>query len=230
MKPTRNPFSTIAVRPGAIPYLEDEGFVDDVIRRWRCVGWIGQLVGPHGVGKTSLTMAIEAKVVNRFENVKRIIIRTDKKFGPFASCNVVVKCLRVNPGFDELDAGGTARSNRIGKELWIVDGFERLNWLNRWLMVRFCKNRQNGLLITTHRKLTAIPLVTTLAPSLATFHDIVHHLLVENQNVGGLSNQFDAEMVKRAFETARGNLRDALMILYDNFDDLQRLQKLKAVG
>lgn len=141
-----------------------------------------------------------------------------------------MECLRNQLGYLEVESVGSERSRLDGNELCIVDGLERLNWLNRWLLVRFCKNQKFGLLVTSHRRLAGIPVVATLTPSLATFCDVVNHLLAEYQNGDGVSNPLDAATITRAFEFADGNLRNALMILYDDFHKLQLRRKLTMVG
>ncbi len=50
-----NPFSTCRTRPGAIPYVFPPGqSAAALIERMRESGWRGQIVGPHGSGKSAL--------------------------------------------------------------------------------------------------------------------------------------------------------------------------------
>src|SRR5262249_23632578 len=54
-----NPFATRRVRPGAIPFLFPTGeSVGQLLDRLRAAGWWGQVVGPHGSGKSTLVAAL----------------------------------------------------------------------------------------------------------------------------------------------------------------------------
>jgi hypothetical protein len=50
-----NPFATCWTRPGALPWCGDTSVVVDRLRRAR---WRGQVVGPHGSGKSTLMHAL----------------------------------------------------------------------------------------------------------------------------------------------------------------------------
>lgn len=56
--PPINPFSTTFIRPGAIPFLfPNDQTIQDVVRQLAATDWWGQIIGPHGTGKSTLTAA-----------------------------------------------------------------------------------------------------------------------------------------------------------------------------
>lgn len=225
----RNPFSTTAIRPGEIPFLADDAFVADVVRLWEQSGQSGQIIGPHGVGKTTLAIAIEEKVSNRFSCTRRIIVRTGRRCGFCPFWDVDLQRFANQRTHTSGNASSTKRLHSQVRELWIINGMERLNWLQRLLVIGFCKLQKNGLLVTSHRKLAGLKIIGQLTPSLAMFQRIVRHLLTEHQDNGNGRHSLTDETIKQAFSTANGNMRDALMILYDAFDDQvrQKTEKTK---
>jgi hypothetical protein len=58
-----NPFSTRHVRPGAIAYQFPPGkSADRLVQRLGENNWQGQIVGPHGSGKSALMAALKAAI------------------------------------------------------------------------------------------------------------------------------------------------------------------------
>ncbi len=54
-----NPFSTRFVRPGALAYRFPPGeSAATLVERLAASGWRGQIVGPHGSGKSTLVAAL----------------------------------------------------------------------------------------------------------------------------------------------------------------------------
>lgn len=58
-----NPFATCWTRPGALPYesVSDSG-VEPVLARLKAANWRGQIVGPHGAGKSTLMHALRERL------------------------------------------------------------------------------------------------------------------------------------------------------------------------
>lgn len=119
-----NPFATCWTRPGALPWLEsDASAVFAIVDRLRQAGWRGQIVGPHGVGKSTLLRALVEPLTK-------------------AGCHVVLRdVVRSDPGSDIT----LAEPNTVV----LAEGFERLGRRARrdWLV----ESRQVGFVVTTHR-------------------------------------------------------------------------------
>ena len=97
------------------------------------------------------------------------------------------------------------------KPLLLIDGYEQLNSWSRWLVRHRCRRNGWGVLITAHEPVT-IPTLIELQASLPTLQAVVNRLLP--QDVRSITPRDVAE----AFESAHGNLRDALFDLYDRYE------------
>jgi len=189
---THNPFATRFLRPGAIPFLFSDGsdlgaFVSSFVKR-HC---FGQIVGPHGCGKSTLCFAMADRLKSEFACVKYVTIRSAK--------DVDVKRYRDGVGESSV--------------LTIVDGLERLALLQQQLMIKHLLKMdsvhgvRNGLLITSHRPIKFVPMLTRLEPSFEAFKSVVDYL--------DPKHCFDAKQLKQVFEQTHGNIREALMVCYD---------------
>ena len=125
-----NPFSTRAVRPGAIEYLfPADDSLSDLLSRLRENRWWGEIVGPHGSGKSTLIQTI------------REALQTEGR---------TVHLFTLTRGERSLPAAANDRSNWDEQTQIVVDGFEQLGWLQRRSLKRTCRLRGCGLLITAH--------------------------------------------------------------------------------
>jgi hypothetical protein len=148
--------------------------------------WCGQIVGPHGTGKTTLLAAIEPEL--------RRMGRTT---------------ITVTPGRGSWRAtlASAWRRTCVPTQL-IVDGYEQLGLLARWRLHRWCRQAGHGLLVTTHRP-ARLPIIYRTLSSLDTAHELVRQL-TENTAI-----VIDPQFVERAFRAHDGNLREVFFDLYD---------------
>jgi hypothetical protein len=103
-----------------------------------------------------------------------------------------------------------AEAMRSKADLLVVDGYDQL-WPWRKLALRqFVKRQQLGLLVTTHTD-CRLPIIFRTSPDVDVFHLVVHRLAPGMLEAGQLD-------LKRAFDTSRGNIREGLFALYDQYE------------
>jgi hypothetical protein len=132
-----NPFSTRFVEPGAIPFRLPDGLSPvDLVRRLGANDWWGEIVGPHGSGKSSLLRALLPLLAGRA--VHHVRLNTSERALP-----------------------GRVWEPLAPSAVLVIDGFEQLGWLTRRRVGRHCRRQGAGLLVTAHRPVGLPPLYRT---------------------------------------------------------------------
>ncbi len=189
-----NPFSTRCTRPGALPFIfppHDSAVA--TVARFAALGWQAQIVGPHGVGKSTLLVALMP------------VLAAQGKPGWLTA---------LRDGQRKLPADWRKAARSAGAGTILVDGYEQLNRWSRWQLRAACRREGWALLVTAHDDV-GLPLLARLAPSLATLQTIVDALLGERR--GAIS----ADVVSRHFAANGGDLRESLFALYDCYEQLR---------
>lgn len=186
-----NPFATRYVRPGAIAYRLAAGqTMETLVARLRAHGWWGQIIGPHGSGKSTLV----ATLIPKLERAGRrpVVVRLGGPLrGPIPR--------------------STLTSCRSPQTQLVIDGYEQLGCPRRWLLRRTVHRLGGGLLVTAHRPVGLPDLVRT-DPNQATVLDLVRNLLGHTWTV------IDPEDVAESYARRQGNVREVLFDLYDLFE------------
>ena len=191
-----NPFSTRFVRPGAIEYLFPEGWsAERIIVALSANGWRGSIVGPHGSGKSSL-LATLIPLLKQRGVLPYLISLHDKQ--------------RWLPHVGEPLRDSQSRLGEPRLRVLVIDGYEQLNRLSRWLVPFRCRNRGWGLLVTAHQNVS-LPTIFETSTSLMTFEAIVAQLLPPHVAI------LTSEDVAAAYANSAGNLRESLFHLYDRY-------------
>jgi hypothetical protein len=183
-----NPFTASRIRPGAIGYLFPAGqSAEQVLVRLERSGWWGQIVGPHGSGKSSLLAALLAAIKQR---------------GLAAALATLHDHQRRLPA--EFRAGLRAAA----VDVVAIDGYEQLSLWSRFQIKRLCRRRGLGLLVTAHRPVGLPQLAVT-----AVNEDLAWRVVTQLQQgyAGGLAR----ERVDLCLRRHPGNLRETLFALYD---------------
>ena len=131
-----NPFSTCFTRPGRVPFLlsDSQGQVKpkteltSLIDRFLSERCVGQIVGPHGCGKTTLCHTIADELHDIFPVVDYVAIRSGRDLETVRYGNLLTKG-------DKGDKGDRESSMVAGPKLTIVDGAERLSLLQQRMIV-----------------------------------------------------------------------------------------------
>lgn len=196
--PDHNPFATRFIRPGALTYLfsPDES-AESLVERLRQNGWRGEIIGPHGSGKSSLL----AKLIPQLTAAGRTVVHYGLHQGE--------RSLPVS-------RADVARWNE--KTQVIVDGYEQLSWWSRRKLLSLVNSRQTGLLITAHQPM-GLPTLLSTRPTLALARQIVSRLLP----AGDMTlNEND---IAAAFAMHPTNLREVLFALYDVYQQRRLAQR-----
>ena len=150
--PPNNPFSTCYIRPSAFEYIFHEESLDVLLDRLRKNDWQGQIIGRHGVGKSTLL----ASLLPHLKNAGR---------------QIVFHALHNQP--NERLPPAWKKANWDESTQVVLDGYEQLSWWGRRRLCRRC--RKAGLLVTTHHDL-GLPELCRLRPSLKLARKITSQL------------------------------------------------------
>ncbi|MEE3371362.1 MAG: hypothetical protein VX346_18655 [Planctomycetota bacterium] len=194
--PDSNPFSVRWIDPSRIYFETPPGIcLNQLIRQLETKrGW-GQIVGPHGSGKTTLVNQLEFQLRRRSMPVVKAVLHRRA----------------WRQGFPQALSATRRRGTRL-----IVDGFEQLPRILQWVLRWFCLWRGCGLLVTSHRDV-GLPWLVQTTSSLAWVQQIVSRLL---QSCPG--DVIREEDVRVCYYRQEGNLRETLFALYDLFEYRRR--------
>jgi hypothetical protein len=92
-----------------------------------------------------------------------------------------------------------------------IDGWERLGFAGRWVIRGVARWRRASLLVTAHRA-GGLPVLVTCVPTPA----LLGHIVAALPSHGGRISPHD---LAAAFVRHAGNLREALLDLYDLFEE-----------
>lgn len=186
-----NPFATRFTRPGAIPYLYPPGqSAETLLETLQKNNWQGEIIGPHGSGKSSLLAELLPRISEAGRKVVPISLHQGDRTLPVSKSDVKTWNSQTQV---------------------VVDGYEQLSWWSKRRLQAWVKSARAGLLITAHQPMGLPPLFTT-QPSLELAQQIVAQLVKDKSDgTGALSY----EEVAAAFATHGANLREMLFSLYD---------------
>lgn len=186
-----NPFSTRYVRPGAFPYQFPAGRdAAGLVERLRNNHWRGQIVGPHGSGKSALVSTL-------IDHLQR------------SGCPTLL--IELHDRQRRLSVSSREIRKLVPRTVVIVDGYEQLAPWRRFLLKRLCRRQGLGLLVTSHASM-GLPDLCRTATGLALAQHLVDALLAQS------SLTIAPEELRERFKRHRGNLREVLFDLYDLYE------------
>jgi hypothetical protein len=178
-----------------LPFIfEARDNAEAMVARFAELGWRAQIVGPHGVGKSTLMAALSPVLLAVGKPAHLIALRDGQR---------------------SLPHDWQASALREGAGVIVVDGYEQLSRWNRWRLRSACRSARWGLLVTAHQDM-GLPSLAQLAPKLATVQVVVDRLLGERR--GAIPH----ERVAEQFAASGGNVRETLFALYDEYESLVR--------
>jgi hypothetical protein len=191
-----NPFSTSFVRPGAIAYQFANGeSAASLVDRFLATGRRGQIVGPHGVGKSTLLKLLRDELAARAEVVTQFELHDDQRS--------LTKPVELAP-----------------RSIIVVDGYEQLSFASRIELAWSVRSKACGLLVTTHRAVwfpVRLPVLAELRPSVDVAVQLVASLLAQHglaSTAGGIS----PAVIERIFFEVGGDMRELFFRLYDLYE------------
>ncbi|GIW92314.1 MAG: hypothetical protein KatS3mg110_0355 [Pirellulaceae bacterium] len=196
-----NPFAARYVRPGTIPFVYPSGLTPRQLmeRLVRC-GWRGQVIGPHGSGKTSLLLDLR-------ENWRSHRVTYWYTIAPEERTQAIRWPHEAASWHD--------------RAVVVVDGFDRLAALRKiWLQVTTFR-RKTGFIVTTHRRQLGLPVLVRLQPTFEQFVAVVEALLARS----GKSLFWDRAVLLERWQNSGENMREALFSLYDAYEEIIRSGK-----
>jgi hypothetical protein len=189
--PEDNPFSTRHIRPGAMPFLFPPGeSVSQLIERLEGNGGWGQIVGPHGSGKSALLATLIPTLQFAGWHVDLIELHDGQR--------------KLPPPLPDLPEAEPPR-------LLVIDGYEQLGCGARNTIQRRCRKIGWGLLITAHAAVN-LPELYHLEPSSALARRIVEQLTASRDRT------IPDELIERLYAEHGGDLREVLFSLYDHYE------------
>ncbi|MCG8584049.1 MAG: hypothetical protein MI757_04980 [Pirellulales bacterium] len=198
LPPDSNPFATRFTRPGAQPFLFDGNEnAHAIVKRLEENSWWGQIVGPHGSGKSTLISTLEPAL----DQHGREVIH-----------------LRMHDHEHELPSKLFSSNDWRASTQLVVDGYEQLGRFNRWRLKRHCRRRSCGLLVTTHEDL-GLPTIFTTKPTPEATERLVAQLL-DLHGHGNLvgTGPYASSRIDDAFRKHHGDVREVLFELYDLYE------------
>ncbi len=205
--PEQNPFSATRVRPGAVPFQFAAGQTAAALAdRLRQHAWRGQIIGPHGSGKSALLATLLPAIERAgFSGGQGLSGGQGRR----------TRLIELHDGQRRLPIDLGKSPELDSSMVLIVDGYEQLGRFSRFRLKRFCRRRGPGLLVTAHAPV-GLPDLFHTAVDLPLAQRIVERL------GRGLPRRVTAEDVAERFSRHGGNLRELLFDLYDLYEQRRR--------
>lgn len=182
-----NPFGASRIR--AIGYISQIPPEPHLVNRLKKLNYTAAIVGPHGSGKSTLLRHLEKQVSQNGIETKTLFLNLDTRL-PWQT---IKNCL------DSISVKGVL----------FFDGANHLPFL-KFKQLRYAIRKRNiGLVMTSHRA-GPLPTLVHCQTQPALLIDLVNRLL-KNNDVFNETNLTDL------FQTHRGNIRDCLWQLYDEY-------------
>ncbi|MCR9292128.1 MAG: hypothetical protein NXI32_05380 [bacterium] len=229
-----NPFATRFVHPGAVPWFvaeqEHASDIPNLLRRWRHeLNRCGALVGPHGSGKSTLLVHLAAELGPTCYRSQPGIAKHAAKLRAANDDHAgMVVWIQLRRGHRPLRDWLNSRGHWAAGRTLIVDGWEQLPIACRAFLGRVMRWQEMGLLVSSHARVAGIPTLLQMQVTAELARRIVEHL-AEQAAATLPADWLNDARLRAQLEEHRGNMRELLMRLYDDYHNQCATQK-SAVG
>ena len=198
LPPDSNPFATRFIRPGAMPFhFHGGGSAHDLVAQLESNNWWGQILGPHGSGKSTLIATLEPALTQHGRDVIHLRLHESEHALPkdFFASNYWTKSTQL-----------------------VVDGYEQLGWLSKRKVKRHCRQQGCGLLVSSHADV-GLPTIFETKPSADLAQWLTRELLEQHGNADLCEHgPFAASKIAELAKKHGGNVREVLFELYDLYE------------
>jgi hypothetical protein len=193
--PISNPFSTRFVRPDAMEFRFAPGpKLRQIIHRLWDKGCWGQIVGPHGSGKSTMVAMLSRHASSYGIRAVPFTLHDDQRRMPAGWKRTV---------WEAFERG---RSTMV-----VVDGYEQLSRFSRWRLSHICRTSGWGLLVTAHAPV-GLPMLYRTSTNVELAEMLVAMLL------DGYDSSIDHKIIRDAYHRHDGNLRMVFRDLFDHYE------------
>ncbi|MFO0943484.1 MAG: hypothetical protein U0930_22340, partial [Pirellulales bacterium] len=218
-----NPLATRYVAPGKLPWI-DVGTVDlsHLASRFASLRR-AQIVGVHGSGKSTLLENLVPKlgsVVLRQGASSQTKFESSNPADSYPNSSAIC-WFSVRRGAAVMDSLMQFITTKKFCGTLVIDGFEQLNWWQRWQIKRWVGRCECKLLVTAHRNL-GLPLLfqTSISEDLA--RRVIRQAFLAARGTADLPEPLERLPWEQLLKKHRGNLRECLMEVYDLIETLNR--------
>ncbi len=191
---SNNPFATRWVRPGAIEYVFSDGqSAEGLVQQLQAAGWWGQIVGPHGSGKSTLVETL----IPVFAGLGREPLLIAFHDGQ--------RSLPQSPATDRWSANTQV----------VIDGYEQLSRTSRFGLKWRCRRAGCGLLVTAHASV-GLPALIQTEPDQMLATRLVERLI---ESEAGVITRAD---IAASYASCDANVREMLFDLYNLYERRKR--------
>lgn len=196
-----NPFSTRYFAPGSIPFHFPEAMSIDLLadRIADAKNRRAAIVGPHGSGKSTLLTELFSlpSLRSRFP---------DAHHRRLNSSSTAIE--RWRSSFCGIEAGG----------LLVLDGFEQLSNISRWILQGMCNARRVTLLISAHELPAGFEQVWGTCINGEIEQHVIASMLADHTDLE-VQDILQSDAWAQSRSTHGHNLRESLFDMYDWYRD-----------
>lgn len=216
MHADQNPFRTQQIHRLPFQFIEAGQTIEEWVAQLGLPGHRrgvqGAIVGDHGRGKSTMLKAIERVLQSR--QIPTCFLSAapgnrNRRQIPDQGQSHPAK--PINHG-SVLETVRTAISNHGPETVVLLDSGECLSWWQWWRLRQL--TRQVSLITTLHRE-GRLPTLYRCRDSLSIFLEHCHRLLAESDaENSAITGSLDEDFLRRVYQQARGNSREAFFQLY----------------